>query len=56
MTQWGDLAVDIERDPECPTSSSSLKKWVEHLNSRNACTEAMDALQAAFKEFSEVRQ
>ena len=52
----GDLAMDISRDPECPTSSSSLSEWVEYLNSRNACGYAIEALATAFGEFSEVKQ
>jgi len=52
----GDLAMDISRDPGCPTRSSSLNKWTQYLECRNACTEAMAALKAAFKEFKEVRQ
>jgi uncharacterized protein YozE (UPF0346 family) len=50
----GDLAGDVTRDPDWPTSGRGLSRFVVYLRNRGACDGAIAALRAAWCEWQEV--
>ena len=47
----GDLARDIKRDKNKPSSSTTIGKVRQYLQNSHACTEALEAFDNAVKEY-----
>ena len=50
----GDLAKDVQRDPDRPGARAQYPGWVNHLQAKQASGAAMDALQRAWQEYTQV--
>ena len=50
----GDLAKDVQRDPDRPGARAQYTGWVNHLQAKQASGAAMDALRRAWQEYTHV--